>query len=68
MRIQPRQSQSRGFTGVSYQQDHRDGILTEDGTLHELDMIIFATGFDVIDGNYNSMRIRGSRGETLKEH
>jgi cyclohexanone monooxygenase len=44
-----------------------NGILTEDGTFHELD-IIFATGFDAIDGNYNRMRIRGSRGETLKEH
>jgi cation diffusion facilitator CzcD-associated flavoprotein CzcO len=43
------------------------GILTTDGVVHELDIIIFATGFDAIDGNYNRMRIHGSR-ETLQEH
>lgn len=33
-----------------------------------MDVIIFATGFDAIDGNYNRLRITGSHGETLKDH
>lgn len=45
-----------------------NGIETSDGTVHELDVLIFATGFDAIDGNYNRVRIRGRNGETLKEH
>ncbi|ETI24097.1 hypothetical protein G647_03466 [Cladophialophora carrionii CBS 160.54] len=44
------------------------GIETDDGTVHEMDVIIFATGFDAIDGNYNRVRIRGRAGETLKQH
>jgi cyclohexanone monooxygenase len=30
------------------------GIRTSDGTDHELDVIIFATGFDAVDGNVRS--------------
>ena len=44
------------------------GIVTADGTLHELDVLILATGFDAIDGNYKRMDIRGRNGESLKEH
>ena len=44
------------------------GIATSDGTLHELDVIIFATGFDAVDGNYTRVRIHGRNGETLKDH
>jgi cyclohexanone monooxygenase len=44
------------------------GIVTADGTLHELDVLICATGFDAVDGNYVKVDIRGRRGETLKEH
>lgn len=44
------------------------GIQVSDGTVHELDVIVFATGFDAIDGNYNRIRIRGRDGETLKDH
>jgi cyclohexanone monooxygenase len=44
------------------------GIVTADGTLHELDVLIMATGFDAIDGNYKRMDIRGRNGESLKEH
>ena len=44
------------------------GIETSDGTVHELDVIIFATGFDAIDGNYNRVRIRGRGGKTLKDY
>lgn len=45
-----------------------DGVLTGDGVEHKLDVIIFATGFDAIDGNYNRLRITGAHGKTLKEH
>lgn len=44
------------------------GIVTADGTLHELDVLICATGFDAVDGNYVRVNIRGRGGETLKEH
>jgi hypothetical protein len=45
-----------------------NGIVTADGTLHELDMIIFATGFDAVDGNYKVMDLRGRNGQTMKDH
>lgn len=44
------------------------GILTEDGREHALDVMIFATGFDAIDGNYTRLRIHGQGGQSLKEH
>ncbi len=44
------------------------GIITEDGALHELDVLILATGFDAVDGNYKRTDIRGRRGEQLKNH
>lgn len=44
-----------------------DGIHTADGTRHELDVLIFATGFDAVDGNYRSMEIRGRDGKDIEE-
>lgn len=46
----------------------KKGIVTSDGTLHELDVIIIATGFDAMDGNYTRVPFKGRKGETLKEH
>ena len=43
------------------------GIVTEDGELHELDVLILATGFDAVDGNYKRTDIRGRGGRQLKE-
>jgi cation diffusion facilitator CzcD-associated flavoprotein CzcO len=43
-----------------------EGIVTKDGTLHEVDTIIFGTGFQVQDYPF-AERVRGKRGETLKE-
>lgn len=43
------------------------GIRTQDGRLHELDLIIFATGFDAVDGNYTRIAIQGREGLTLKQ-
>ncbi|GAB3940931.1 flavin-containing monooxygenase [Corynebacterium tapiri] len=45
-----------------------DGVLTSDGQLHELDVLIFATGFDAVDGNYRRMEILGRGGEDINEH
>ncbi|MGY1883948.1 flavin-containing monooxygenase [Blastococcus sp. SYSU DS0753] len=44
------------------------GIVTEDGVLHELDVLILATGFDAVDGNYKRTEIRGRDGVLLKDH
>ncbi|KAE9975207.1 hypothetical protein EG327_008520 [Venturia inaequalis] len=44
------------------------GIKTSDGVEHEVDMIIFATGFDAVDGNYTRCQIKGRNGKSLKDH
>lgn len=44
------------------------GIKTADGQEYQLDVIIFATGFDAVDGNYTRVAIQGRNGETLKDH
>lgn len=43
------------------------GIVTEDEMEHELDVLVLATGFDAVDGNYRRMDIRGRSG-TLDAH
>ncbi|MEO8538553.1 MAG: NAD(P)/FAD-dependent oxidoreductase [bacterium] len=43
------------------------GIKTEDGQ-YDLDVIVFATGFDAMTGAYNRIDIRGKGGEALKDH
>lgn len=44
------------------------GVRTEDGVEHALDVLIFATGFEAVDGNYTRIDIRGRGGEAIKEH
>ena len=44
------------------------GIRTSDGKLHEHDLIIFATGFDAVEGNYTRLAIHGRNGISLKEY
>ena len=44
------------------------GVRTADGTVHELDVLVCATGFDAVDGNYKRIDIRGRDGELLLEH
>lgn len=44
------------------------GVKTSDGIEHEVDMIIFATGFDAVDGNYTRCQIKGRNGKSLKDH
>lgn len=43
------------------------GIQTADGTVHELDIIILATGFDAGTGALTRIDIRGKGGRSLKE-
>ncbi|KAH7356361.1 hypothetical protein BKA66DRAFT_538930 [Pyrenochaeta sp. MPI-SDFR-AT-0127] len=45
-----------------------DGLRTADGKVHKLDVLIFATGFDAIDGNYMRMQITGHGGRTIQDH
>ncbi|EWZ28391.1 hypothetical protein FOZG_17876 [Fusarium oxysporum Fo47] len=44
------------------------GIKTKDGGLHELDVLIFATGFDAIEGNYLRIKITGREGKSIHKH
>jgi cyclohexanone monooxygenase len=46
----------------------RNGVLTADGTEHRLDVLVYATGFETIEGSYNLMTIQGRTGETLQDH
>lgn len=43
------------------------GIRLESGEEHELDIVIFATGFDAVDGNYVKMDLRGRGGVTMQD-
>lgn len=44
------------------------GVRTADGVEHELDILIFATGFDAVDGNYKRFDLRGRNGLTMADH
>lgn len=44
------------------------GIRTADGVEHELDVLVFATGFDAVDGNYKRIDIRGRGDVSMKDH
>lgn len=44
------------------------GLQLSDGTIHNLDILIFATGFDAIEGNYLRINIVGRDGKTIQEH
>ncbi|KAK5048684.1 hypothetical protein LTR84_005775 [Exophiala bonariae] len=44
-----------------------EGIETADGKVHKLDVLIFATGFDAIEGSYLRVAIKGRNHRTLKE-
>ncbi len=44
------------------------GIRTSDGKLRVHDLIIFATGFDAVEGNYTRLAIHGRDGLSLKDY
>jgi len=43
------------------------GIRRASGVEHELDVIVLATGFDAVDGNYTKIDMRGRGGVTMSE-
>ena len=43
------------------------GIKTSDGAEYELDVIIFATGYDAVTGSLTRIDIRGEGGQSLKD-
>ncbi len=43
------------------------GIKLEDGAQHDLDIIVFATGFDAMTGTFNKIDIQGKGGEKLRD-
>lgn len=43
------------------------GIRTKDGVHREYDVIIFATGFDAVDGNYRRMDLKGRNGQSIND-
>lgn len=45
----------------------KHGIRTESGAEHELDVLILATGFDAVDGNYTRMNLRGRGGLSIRD-
>lgn len=44
-----------------------EGLKTEDGKIHDVDVIVFATGFDSITGGITQIDIRGIDGQTVKD-
>lgn len=45
-----------------------NGVLTADGVEHQLDVLVLATGFDAVDGNYRALDLRGRGGRHIDEH
>ena len=43
------------------------GVKTSDGKEYDLDVLIFATGFDAVDGNYTKIDMAGRNGVTLRD-
>ncbi|HEY9417371.1 MAG TPA: cyclopentanone 1,2-monooxygenase, partial [Pseudonocardia sp.] len=43
------------------------GVRTADGEVHELDLLILATGFDMVTGGLTQLDIRGTEGQTMAE-
>ncbi|KAF5362785.1 hypothetical protein D9757_011013 [Collybiopsis confluens] len=44
-----------------------EGIKTSDGTLHKLDVLVLATGYDMVSGSTTSIDLRGVDGVPIKE-
>lgn len=45
----------------------REGVETSDGRIHALDILVLATGFDMVTGGLTAMDIRSTRGVALRE-
>ena len=44
-----------------------DGIITQDGTHHKLDVLALATGFDSVTGGMKNMGLKDKNGVDLRE-
>lgn len=44
------------------------GIKMADETVHDLDVLVFATGFDAVEGSYMRLKITGRDGKSIQEH
>lgn len=44
------------------------GVRTADGQHHPLDVLVYATGFECVEGSYREMAIRGRGGALLVDH
>jgi cation diffusion facilitator CzcD-associated flavoprotein CzcO len=44
------------------------GVELSDGTVHELDVLVFATGFDAVEGSYLRLTITGRDEKSLHDH
>ncbi len=44
-----------------------DGLTMENGDHHQVDAIVFATGFDTVTGTLNKLNLRGKRGLALSD-
>lgn len=45
-----------------------EGVRTTDGEVHPLDVLIFATGFDAVEGSVLRVKIQGRGGKSMQEH
>lgn len=45
-----------------------NAVILENGERHELDMLILATGFDAVDGNYLRLKLEGVGGVSIQDH
>jgi len=43
------------------------GVQTADGRVHELDILVLASGFDAVTGGLTALDIRGTKGATMAE-
>ncbi|KAL0931427.1 cyclohexanone monooxygenase [Colletotrichum truncatum] len=44
-----------------------EGVKMSDGTIHQLDALLLATGFDAITGSFTRVNIRGLKGKSLND-
>lgn len=45
-----------------------EGVKLQDGSVHLLDLLVFATGFDPVDGSYFAVDFKGRDGLALKDY
>src|SRR6185437_5640560 len=44
-----------------------EGVMTSDGLEHKLNVLILATGFDMVSGGLTTINIKGTSGQTLRD-